>query len=576
MVGSLAAFVSARSASGIVGLASVAACLAVSVATGWTAPLLVVAAAAPCLSAAVASRMGRSAPAYFISGTGFGILAAASAGSSPLGLLPLLLVLLAAEPADALLSNHRRGFLAASVGSMLAFAAVISAALPTDAAASWAAPILILQVAVQAAVSAKLRSQGATVRRPERSSPIEDTVPIAAIGDLVTWHDAFGDVLRASAASGRLLGAAPRALAGGGLLARVHVSDRPIYLKSLSDAANGVEPVRVEFRVHRDRSDEPDQGHASRTSGAVVWVEMRAHPLRRPGHDQAGAAVLAVTRDVSDQRRHAEELETARLEAERANEIKGRFLATVSHELRTPLNAIIGFSELLSADHPFLLTEERRKEYAHIIRGSGHHLLEIVNTLLDMSKIETGNFNFEPEPFGLRELAASTCDLIQLKADEAGVRIERRLDSGLPEIVADRRACRQILINLISNAVKFTPRGGLVTVSLGMADEEVVIGVADTGIGIPETDLPRLGDPFFQSGDVHRRSHEGTGLGLSVVRGLVGLHRGRMSIESGSGAGTTVTVSLPLEAGDDVLPAKPAVVHTLTRLPVRQPERMSA
>lgn len=407
-------------------------------------------------------------------------------------------------------------------------------------------------------------------------STIDDSVPVEAIGDLVTWHDGYGDVLRASAASGRLLGATPRALAGGGLLARVHISDRPIYLKSLSDAANGAEPVRVEFRIHRDGPEHSAPDNGPRPSGAVVWMEMCAHPLRGARSGLTDAHVLAVTRDVSAQRRHEEELETARTEAERASDLKGRFLATVSHELRTPLNAIIGFSELLSADHPFLLTEERRKEYAHIIRGSGHHLLEIVNTLLDMSKIETGNFAFEPEPFGLRELAASTCDLIQLKADEAGVRIERRLDASLPEIVADRRACRQILINLISNAVKFTPPGGLVTVSLAIADESVVIGVADTGIGIPENDLPRLGDPFFQSGEVHRRSHEGTGLGLSVVRGLVGLHRGRMSIESGAGAGTTVTVCLPIRGGDEAAPNKPVVVHTFPRLSARQPERMSA
>jgi cell cycle sensor histidine kinase DivJ len=409
------------------------------------------------------------------------------------------------------------------------------------------------------------------------SAVATDAVPVEAIGDLVTWHDSFGDVLRASAASDGLLGASPRSLAGGGLLARVHVSDRPIFLKAVSDVANGAGPVRVEFRVHRDLPhDELGGGAGGPVAGPVVWVEMRSHPLAAGCSGVPGATVLSVTRDVSAQRRHAEELERAKRDAERASELKGRFLATVSHELRTPLNAIIGFSELLSAEHPFLLTDDRRKEYAHIIRGSGHHLLEIVNTLLDMSKIETGNFAFDPEPFRLHELVASTCDLIQLKADAAGVRLERRLDPGLPEIWADRRACRQILINLISNAVKFTPRGGLVTVSLALDDDALLIGVADTGIGIPESDLPRLGDPFFQSGEVHRRSHEGTGLGLSVVRGLVGLHSGRMSIESGSGAGTTVTVSLPLRSGDATAPARPAVVHTFPRLAVRQPERMSA
>ena len=263
------------------------------------------------------------------------------------------------------------------------------------------------------------------------------------------------------------------------------------------------------------------------------WSGWRCAPTVVEG--QSDAAVVAFSRDISVQKNHAEELEKARLQAERANELKGRFLATVSHELRTPLNAIIGFSELLCVDHPFVLTEERRKEYGAIIRNSGAHLLEIVNTLLDMSKIESGNFNFEPEPFDFRDLAASCCDLLRIKADEAGIRIERHLDADLPEIVADRRACRQILINLVSNAVKFTPAGGLVSVSLSRSGASLVLTVADTGVGIPEADLPRLGDAFFQSGDVHRRNHEGTGLGLSVVRGLVGLHRGHISIESGAG-----------------------------------------
>jgi cell cycle sensor histidine kinase DivJ len=302
---------------------------------------------------------------------------------------------------------------------------------------------------------------------------------------------------------------------------------------------------------------------------------MRAQALAE--RDRFGTAVvIAFTRDVSSHQTREQAIEDARQEAEKANELKGRFLATVTHELRTPLNAIIGFSELLGADHPFLVTEERRREYAQIIRSSGLHLLEIVNTLLDMSKIESGNFHFDPEAFNLLELTQSVCDLMQLKADEGSVTIERELAIDMPEICADRRACRQILINLLSNALKFTPAGGRVTVRLSAASDLVTLTIADTGVGIPEADLPRLGDPFFQSGDLHRRDQEGTGLGLSVVRGIVGLHQGQITLESGVGAGTAVSVTLPISPERSTAPAKPVVVQTRARTPSSSLERKVA
>jgi cell cycle sensor histidine kinase DivJ len=256
---------------------------------------------------------------------------------------------------------------------------------------------------------------------------------------------------------------------------------------------------------------------------------------------------VAVTRDISEHRRRAEELEEARAAAECADRSKGRFLATVSHELRTPLNAIIGFSEILASDTLVRADDARRKEYAQIIHDSGQHLLGVVNTLLDLSKIESGKFEFVAEPLDLGELASASCDLMQLKAAQAGLTLARDIAREMPEIVADRRACRQIFINLLSNAVKFTPRGGCVTVSVRRESHRVLLIVADTGIGIAEEDLPKVGDPFFQAGSHYDRAHEGTGLGLSVVRGLVGLHRGTLTIESAPGEGTAVTVSLPLD-----------------------------
>ena len=170
-----------------------------------------------------------------------------------------------------------------------------------------------------------------------------------------------------------------------------------------------------------------------------------------------------------------------------------------------------------------------------------------VNTLLDVSKIDSGNFDFVPEPFAVAPLVHGCCDLMQLKAEQAGIALARDVVGDLPELVADGRACRQILINLLSNAVKFTPRGGLVTVAARRRTDRIERTVADSGIGIGEQDLPRLGDPFFQAGSAYSRSHDGTGLGLSVVRGLVGLHKGELTIESALGQGTAVTVSLPID-----------------------------
>jgi cell cycle sensor histidine kinase DivJ len=188
-----------------------------------------------------------------------------------------------------------------------------------------------------------------------------------------------------------------------------------------------------------------------------------------------------------------------------------------------------------------------------------------------MSKIETGNFDFVPEPFEVATVVDGCCDLMQLKADQAGIALKREVAPDLPELVADGRACRQILINLLSNAVKFTGAGGEVRIAARRRRDRLEFKVSDTGIGISAEDLPRVGDPFFQAGSPYARSHDGTGLGLSIVRGLVGLHRGELAIDSTLGQGTTVTVSLPLDCRTGSEPAKSGAdrVHPLARSTVR-------
>ena len=364
--------------------------------------------------------------------------------------------------------------------------------------------------------------------------------------DVITRHDRNGAVLFASPAAEQLFGLRAADLQGHGLFDRVHVTDRPAYLTALADAATLGEARSVEFRIRRAGNDDAPSGH-------FVWVEMRCQPLNRDAKTDE-REVVAVLRDVSERKINERALEIARAEQERASAAKSRFLATMSHELRTPLNAIIGFSEML-ANETLVFDAARKLEYAKLINESGRHLLSVVNGILDMSKMETGNFEITPEPFAPGPAIVSCCDLLALKARDAGVEIKTRIALNLPEISADRRAFSQILINLVSNAIKFTPRDGRITISAYCDDRKLTVVVEDTGVGIGEDDLPRLGEAFFQARASYDRRHDGSGLGLSIVKGLVRLHGGEFNISSRLGQGTQVTVRLPVNAENDQAPA---------------------
>jgi cell cycle sensor histidine kinase DivJ len=223
-----------------------------------------------------------------------------------------------------------------------------------------------------------------------------------------------------------------------------------------------------------------------------------------------------------------------------------KFLANMSHELRTPLNAIIGFSDMLMNEERMRLDAARRGEYAKLINDSGTHLLSVVNGILDMSKMETGDFEISPEPFAPAQVIGNCCDIMALKARECGLDLAMRLPAELAEIIADKRAFKQILLNLISNAVKFTDRGGRVTVTAAVEGADILVTVEDTGVGIAADDLAQVGRPFFQARAAYDRRHDGTGLGLSIVRGLVKLHGGEFNIASRLGEGTRVVVRMPL------------------------------
>jgi two-component system, cell cycle sensor histidine kinase DivJ len=365
------------------------------------------------------------------------------------------------------------------------------------------------------------------------------------MSDVISRHRSNGAVQFISPAVEAMLGTQVTRLLGHGLFDRVHVADRPAYLTALSDAARGGEARSVEFRLRRDA---PRGERVQNHQVDFIWVEMRCRPLEPVPQAAAAseAEVVAVMRDVTDRKLQEQTLDSARAAAEQADAAKTRFLATMSHELRTPLNAIIGFSEMIVQEDVLLLDATRRREYAQLINDSGQHLLSVVNGILDMSKMESGNFEISPEPFAPRAALINCCNLLALKARESGIDLVIRVPEDLPDMTGDPRAFKQVALNLVSNAIKFTERGGMVTVSAGVEGSRLVLRVTDTGVGIAADDLKRIGDPFFQAGKTYQRQHEGTGLGLSIVKSLVGLHAGELTVQSRIDEGTTVTVALPL------------------------------
>ena len=365
------------------------------------------------------------------------------------------------------------------------------------------------------------------------------------MSDVISRHNRTGAVEFISPAAEAMLGAPGARLTGHGLFDRVHVADRPAYLTALSDATRGSEQ-RVEFRLRRDAV------RGQNISADFIWVEMRCRPLEQASPE---AEVVAVMRDVTDRKMQEQALELARTAAEQADASKTRFLATMSHELRTPLNAIIGFSEMIVHEEAMMIDAARRREYAQLINDSGQHLLSVVNGILDMSKMETGNFEISPEPFAPRAALLHCCNLLALKARDNGVDLITRAADDLPVMNGDPRAFKQIALNLVANAIKFTERGGSVTVSATVEGARLMLRVTDTGVGIDAEDLTRIGDPFFQAGKTYQRKHEGTGLGLSIVKGLVGLHNGEMNVQSRVGEGTTVAVALPLDFALSLTPS---------------------
>jgi cell cycle sensor histidine kinase DivJ len=268
--------------------------------------------------------------------------------------------------------------------------------------------------------------------------------------------------------------------------------------------------------------------------------------------------VAALVRDASRERAYEAWLEQGKSDAEQLALAKSRFLANMSHELRTPLNAIIGFSDIMRSKM-FGPLAERYAEYAGLIHESGGHLLDLINDVLDMSKIEADRFTLALEPFDAREAVSAALRLVRVQADTAHIILRGALPPQPLEVNADRRAIKQIVLNLVSNALKFTAAGGQVSVVARNLGGQLEIIVADTGVGIAPNDLERLGRPYEQAGGAEQRAM-GTGLGLSLVRAFAELHGGAMTIKSILGEGTAVSVKLPVMEPDTERPAPPPPV----------------
>jgi signal transduction histidine kinase len=310
------------------------------------------------------------------------------------------------------------------------------------------------------------------------------------------------------------------------------------YQMARGDFGNSEPEIGVQERFDRMFRDLPVVRERTTLSGRALMIRRQAMP----------GGVVSLYSDITERKATEQRMAQAWAQAELANRAKSDFLANMSHELRTPLNAIIGFSELLGSEHLGPMRNARYLEYAHDIHSSGHHLLSIINDVLDMSKIEAGKLEIHEDEVAVGPLLVSVSRMVRERAREA--HIEFVADPPEHEIVfwADQRAMRQCLLNLASNAVKFSNAGGRVVVEASLdKDGGVVISVTDNGIGMSPADLERALQPFGQAQAATTRAHGGTGLGLPITKGLVEAHGGSLEISSSPGRGTRTRIILPAE-----------------------------
>jgi PAS domain S-box-containing protein len=346
----------------------------------------------------------------------------------------------------------------------------------------------------------------------------------------ITWLDTQGRTATWNAGAERLYGWTAAEAVGQPL--------RFFFPPEAADEADHILPAV------RETGRYDSEGWRVRRDDSRFWAYMTITPL----WDEQGRmrGYVRISQDITERRRAEEELRRAKEDAERANAAKSEFLASMSHEFRTPLNAIIGFSDMMRTEI-FGSLSEKYREYAKDIHRSGLHLLDLINDVLDMARIEAGQWELHEEAVALGDLVRQAQRLAGGSAGEVRHRFEMQFPTAEPVVWADRRSLRQVLINLIGNAVKFTPEGGLIVVGVSVGDEGIRIVVADNGIGISEERIADLCRPFVQVENVMTRRHHGSGMGLFISKAMIERHGGALSINSLLGQGTTITINLPLE-----------------------------
>ncbi len=301
--------------------------------------------------------------------------------------------------------------------------------------------------------------------------------------------------------------------------------------------------MRAIMGALRPSDSSPVEFQALSRSGRFFWVEARTETVRR--FEDGRFQWVVITHDITERRRVQAELLRAKEEAEAGNRAKSSFLANMSHELRTPMNAILGFSEMIKyglARHGW---KSSYSEYIDDIVDAGRHLLDLINSVLDLSKMEAGSVTLDLGVVDVKEIVSSSVEVVRGLAQNNNILLEVDLPLGSVELMGDFLRLKQVLLNVLSNAVKFTPPGGIIAVSAVSADDYIDIAVTDTGCGIPQSDLHRVMQPFVQIDNSMSRKFAGSGLGLSIASELCRAHNGRLELSSVVGEGTMVKIHLP-------------------------------
>ncbi len=486
--------------------------------------------------------------------SGMALVAAAAvlAGATLAGLpvaLAFAFVAIQALEAQVVSGRLARSFAVASC-TLVALAA---AGLAASAAVAYAMPSAVMAIVAMLTVNAGMLVRGLVLSQANqerrasadrmRAGEIE-----AVMAETIVVADQSGAIVRVSANADRILGLPADALTGRGLTETVLVADRPELLTALCACAHGGEARKLRARM-RSSLD-----HAAPRYRSVEFSIV-------PGD---GGVALASLRDVSDLAA-AEEAHAALVsEGEAASRARAAFLSTVNHELRTPLNAIIGFSDIIANPSTTPTSPERLREYARLINGAGQDLLRIISAMIDITKLDSGIYDFEAEPLDLEASVLAAVDTFRQEPEGAAAVIEVAPATETLDVLIDRRAFRAVMHQILSNAVKF---GGqqAIDVRASVVEDWAVVTVADRGPGMPADKLAQIGRNFARADDGLTRAHGGVGLGLSLAGGLMALHGGEIRLESAPGEGTIVSLRLP---------RAPAPLNNVRTLPAR-PQRQA-